>query len=180
MERIPEDNEERPPETSQASKKRIEEFFNQLVQKKPELLKQLEEKWPYLVGASSAMLSLGLLIWYLEKKAQRGRKESLKEVIKEIAEKTLPETDPLGKSQKVGEASILLAAPEVAQDFEQLEKGKGKEEFETWLKRISKILKTPPLIKDVSENLSENLVAPVMAFVIRVLEPEKEKELNQK
>ena len=177
MERMPEYDKERPLETSQASEKRIEEFFNQLVQKKPELLKQLEEKWPYLVSASSAMISFGLLIWYLEKKAQRGKKENFKEVIKEISEKTLPEIDPAETSKRIGQSSVLLLASEVAEVFKQLEKGKGKEEFETCLKRISKILKTPPLIND----LAQNLVAPAMAFLIRVFEPEKEKESpNQK
>lgn len=174
---MPEHNEERLLEASQASRKRIEEFFSQLVKRKPELLKQLEEKWPYLAGASSAIVSLGLLMWYFERKAQRGKKENLKEVIKEITEKTLPEIDPAEISERIGQPSVLLTASEVAQDLEQLEKGEGKEEIETWIRRINKALKAPPPIAD----LSENLLTATTAFVIRVLEPEKEKESpNQK
>jgi len=100
----------------------------QLQEKKPELEKELLKKWPYLAGASSTIISLGFLLWYLEKKAQRGKEENLKKVIKEISDKTLPEIDPAQISQTLGQSSVLVAASEVAQDLEQLEKGKSREE----------------------------------------------------
>jgi len=158
-------------EVSAASKKRSEDFLGQLQRKRPELEKELLKKWPYLTGAASTIISLGFLIWYLEKKAQRGKKESLKKVIKEIAEKTLPETDPAKTSEKLGNSSLLVVSPEVAQDFEQLKNGEGREEIERWTKRIGKILKVPP----PTEKLSENLVAITAAFVDQVLAPQEKK-----
>ncbi len=171
---MPEYNEEKSP--SRSSEKRIEDLFNQIQKRKPELLKQLEKKWPYLAGASSVIVSLGFLIWYLEKKAQRTKKERLKEVIEEISKETLPEIDPVEANKRIGQSSVLLVAYEVAEDFKQLEEGEGKEEIKTWINRISRALKAPPPIED----LSENLVAAVVALANRVFEPEKKKEHNQK
>lgn len=146
----------------------------QRVKERLEILEEeLKENKKVLAIAGVATSVAGLIIAFKYYSRKKARDEETRVSLEKIAQKV--EEDYASNIRKFGEGTILLAAPEVAQDLELLKETEGGRGFFKWFRKICGLSGAQPGMKG---ELEGQIIHASIQAGERIVKPELEKEIR--